>query len=508
MPGATNSAAARPLDPSPSPRRPDHEVAIVGAGFSGIGAAIKLDQAGIEDSVLLEAGDGIGGAWHWNTYPGVCVDIPSPSYQFSFEQRDDWSKTYALGSELKDYAESCADRYGLRSRIRLNTLVNGATFDERSDLWELSIADGRTLTARFVVGATGVFSQPKPPEIDGLDSFAGTVMHTARWDHSQDLSGRRVAIIGTGASAVQVIPSIAREVQRLTVFQRTPIWCLPKPDKPREEWLLAGFPGAGLIRRLASQLFVELTFPLPAHFDGVIPLAKLGERAGRKHLRDQVHDPALREKLTPDYTLGCKRPGFSNDYLPTFNRENVDLVTETIEEIVPTGVRTADGAEHEVDTLILATGFRVFDRGNMPPYPVLGRDGVNLERWWDENRFQAYQGVSVPGFPNLFAILGPYAYNGASYFTLIENQSRHIVRCLTRARDQGATSVEVREEANRRYFESMLGRRKNQVFFRGSCANANSYYFDRHGDAPFRASPTLEAAWTSARFDLDDYAFA
>ena len=489
-------------------RRPDHEIAIVGAGFSGIGAAIKLDQAGFGDSVLLEAGDGVGGAWHWNTYPGICVDIPSPSYQFSFEQRDDWSRTYAPGAELKEYAESCVDRYGLRSRIRLNSKVDGAAFDEESSLWELSIAGGPTLTARYVVGATGVFAQPKPPDVSGLDAFDGKVMHTARWDHSHDLGGRRVAIIGTGASAVQVIPSIAPEVRRLTVFQRTPIWCLPKPDKPREQWRLDGFPGAGRIRRLASQAFVELTFPLPAHFDGVIPLAKIGERAGRKFLREQVRDPELREKLTPRYTLGCKRPGFDNDYLRTFNRDNVDLITEPIEEITPGAIRTADGSEHEADTLILATGFKVFDHGNMPPYPVLGRDAVSLEGWWDENRYQAYQGVSVPGFPNLFAILGPYAYNGASYFTLIENQSRHIVRCLKRARKDRATSVEVRPEANRRYFESMLSRRKNQVFFRGSCGTANSYYFDRHGDAPFRASPTLEAAWRSAHFDLDDYAFA
>ncbi len=489
-------------------RGPDHEVAIVGAGFSGIGAGIKLDEAGIHDSVLLEAGDGVGGAWHWNTYPGVCVDIPSPSYQFSFEQRDDWSKTYAPGDELKDYAEDIVDRYALRSRIRLNTEINGAAFDEESDLWELSTKDGGSITARYVVGATGVFSQPKPPDVEGLDSFEGTVMHTARWDHDHDLRGERVAIIGTGASAVQVIPSIAPEVEKLVVFQRTPIWCLPKPDKSRDEWLIDGFPGAGLLRRLASQAFVELTFPLPAHFDGVVPLAKLGERAGRTHLRKQVHDPVLRDKLTPRYSLGCKRPGFSNDYLPTFNRSNVELETDAIEAITPTGLRTAGGAEHEVDTLILATGFKVFERGNMPPYPVVGRDGLDLERWWDENRFQAYQGVSMPGFPNLFTILGPYAYNGASYFTLIENQSKHIVRCLRQARRTGATSVEVTPDANRRYFESQLSRRKNQVFFRGSCGTANSYYFDHHGDAPFRASPTFEAAWRSAHFDLGDYRFA
>ncbi len=490
--------------------QPDHDVAVIGGGFSGIGTAIKLDQAGIGDWVVLEEGDGVGGAWHWNTYPGVGVDIPSFSYQFSFEQRADWSRVYAPGRELKDYAEHCVDAYGLRPRIRLNSKVTGARFDDEHHLWHLETAVGSTITARFVVGATGVFTQPKPPDIPGLDSFAGSVMHTARWDHEQDLRGRKVAIIGTGASAVQVIPSIAPEVEKLVVFQRTPIWCLPKPDArigPRLRQLLRGVPGAQGVARVLSQTFVELNFPLPAHFHGVIPFASGAERIGHRHLRRQVRDPLVREKLTPRYGLGCKRPSFSNKYLATFNRANVRLETNSIAAITPSGVRTTDGANHEVDTLILATGFQVFDRGNMPPFPVHGSDGVELAQWWDTNRFQAYEGVSVPGFPNWFLILGPYGFNGASYFTLIENQARHIVRCLRRARSTGSTSVEVSREANQRYFETMLGRRSRQVFFRDSCSTANSYYFDSHGDAPFRSATTLEVAWHSARFDLDDYRF-
>jgi cation diffusion facilitator CzcD-associated flavoprotein CzcO len=488
--------------------QPDHQVAVVGGGFSGIGTAIKLDQAGIDDWVVLEAGDGVGGAWHWNTYPGIGVDIPSFSYQFSFEQRSDWSRVYAPGNELKAYAEHCVDSYGLRSRIRLNAEVTGATFDDEHHFWRLEMAEGPAVTARFIVGATGVFTKPKPPDIKGVDSFAGTVMHTARWDHDQDLRGKRVAIIGTGASAVQVIPSIAPEVEKLTVLQRTPIWCLPKPDapiRPRTQELLRRIPGAQQAVRALSQLYVELNFPLPAHFHGVLPLAQGGERVGLRHLR-QVRDPVVREKLTPHYGLGCKRPSFSNEYLPAFNRPNVYLETSTIEQITSSTVRTAD-AEHEIDVLILATGFQVFEKGNMPAYPVRGSDGVELGEWWEENRSQAYEGVSVPGFPNMFMILGPYGFNGASYFTLIENQARHIVRCLRRARSSGSTSIEIRSEANQRYFEKMLGRRDRQVFFSGTCATANSYYFDDHGDAPFRASPTVEVAWRSAHFDLDDYRF-
>ncbi|MGI9085561.1 MAG: flavin-containing monooxygenase [Aeromicrobium sp.] len=488
---------------------PDHEVVIVGGGFSGIGAAIGLDRAGFGDFVMLEEGDGIGGAWHWNTYPGVAVDIPSFSYQFSFEQRDTWSRVYAPGRELKAYAEHCMDKYDLRRRTRLNTRIVGATFDDEQHHWRLETADGNTISARFVVGATGVLTKPKPPTIDGLDDFQGTVMHTARWDHDVDLRGKRVAIIGTGASAVQVIPSIAPDVEHLTVFQRTPIWCLPKPDAalPAPARLALRIPGAKRASRLVSQAFVELNFPLPAHYNRVLRIAIAGERLGLRHLRQSVHDPAVRQKLTPAYALGCKRPSFSNDYLLAFNREKVQLETSPIDTITASGVRTADGAEHDVDVLILATGFKVFETGNMPPFPIRGAGGLDLETWWDENRFQAYQGVSVPGFPNFFTILGPYGYNGSSYFNLIETQTAHIVRCLRRGRKLEATRIEVTGEANASYFASVLGRRKNQVFWQDSCAQANSYYFDAHGDVPFRPSPTLETMWTSRRFDLDSYDF-
>ncbi|MFD6070519.1 MULTISPECIES: flavin-containing monooxygenase [Amycolatopsis] len=490
---------------------PDHEIAIIGGGFSGIGAAILLHRAGFEDFLMLEEGDGVGGAWHWNTYPGVAVDIPSFSYQFSFEQISGWSRVYAPGRELKAYADYCVDKYDIRRRTRLGSKVVSAAFDDETHLWRLETADGWSMTARFVVGATGVLTQPKPPDIAGLDGFRGTVMHTARWDHGVDLRGKRVAVVGTGASAVQVIPSIAPETGHLTVFQRTPIWCLPKPDAvlPRPARLaLRRLPGAKLVSRLASQALVEVTFPLAAHFHNLLPTAGAGERIGRAHLRRAVKDPVTREKLTPRYALGCKRPSFSNEYLQTFDRDNVTLETTSIDAITGSGVRTTDGTEHPVDVLVLATGFKVFEKGNMPAFTVRGSGGADLEKFWAENRFQAYQGVSVPGFPNFFTILGPYGYNGSSYFNLIETQTAHIVRCLRNARKTGATRVEVTHEANDRYFRTMLERRKHQVFFQDSCSLANSYYFDANGDVPFRASPTLETMVTSRFFDLDDYAFA
>jgi cation diffusion facilitator CzcD-associated flavoprotein CzcO len=485
---------------------PDHEVVVVGAGFSGIGAAIKLGHAGFDDYLVVDEGDGVGGAWHWNTYPGVAVDIPSFSYQFSFEKRADWSRVYAPGSELKAYAEHCVDKYDVRRRLRLNTRVTEATFDEADHVWRLQTDAGDEITARFVIGASGALSQPKLPDIEGLEDYRGIAMHTARWDHSIDLSGKRVAIVGTGASAIQIIPSIAPVVEHLTVFQRTPIWCLPKPDRAlsgRERWVLEHVPGARLATRILSQLFVELNFPLPAHFYGIVPLAERGEAVAKAVLRKQVHDPDVRDKLTPRYGLGCKRPSFSNEYLPTFNRDNVLLETTPIDRVTAAGVRTTDGVEHEVDVLLLATGFKVFE----PSFPIYGVGGVELDDWWDQNRAQAYEGVSVPEFPNMFSIIGPYGFNGASFFILIETQMRHITRCLRRARETGASRVEIRPEANERYFKQMLSRRHNQIFFRDACATANSYYFDRHGDVPFRASPSLETIWRSARFDLDDYRF-
>ncbi|NKY47872.1 flavin-containing monooxygenase [Nocardia cerradoensis] len=488
----------------------DHEVIIVGAGFSGIGVAIALRKAGFRDFLIVDDADGVGGTWHWNTYPGIAVDIPSFSYQYSFEQSSRWSRIYAPGRELKDYAEHCVDKYGLRPRIRFSTTITAAEFDEDASVWTLRTGDGETLTARYVIGATGVLTRPKLPDIPGVESFSGLTMHTSRWDHARDLRGKRVAIIGTGASAVQVIPSIAPDVAELTVFQRTPIWCLPRPDTTLPtpaRWALRYLPGGQAISRLASQAFVELTFPLSAHYYSNLPLARLGERSGLAHLRRQVHDPAVRDKLTPRYALGCKRPGFSNDYLPTFNRDNVTLETDPIAEITPTGVRTAAGTEYPADVLILATGFKVMESGNMPTFDMTGVGGRDLEKWWDENRLQAYEGVSVPGFPNFFSIIGPYGYNGASYFTLIEMQTSHILRLLRHARGKRAHRIEVTAAANERYFREMLERRGGQVFWQDSCAISNSYYFDKHGDVPLKPMSTVEAAWRATHFDLGDYTF-
>ncbi|MGP4053277.1 flavin-containing monooxygenase [Mycobacterium sp. 4D054] len=492
---------------------PDCETVIVGAGFSGIGTAIRLDRSGMPDYLVVEAGDEPGGTWYWNTYPGIAVDIPSFSYQFSFEQSTDWSRTYAPGHELQAYAEHCVDKYGLRPKMRFGTTVRSADFDDAEGFWRLSLlsADGPgTLTARYLVNAAGALTVPNLPDIPGVDTFDGVTMHTARWDHDQDLRGKRVAVIGTGASAVQVIPEIAPIVEQLTVFQRTPIWCFPKFDVPlsRTARLMMRLPLGRTVQRLLSQTYVELTFPLAAQYFTVNPMAKRMGAVGEAYLRKQVHDPVVRDKLTPRYAVGCKRPGFHNTYLSTFNRDNVELVTEPIDKITGSGVATTDGTSYDVDVQILATGFKVLDIDNIPPYSVTGPNGRSLARFWDENRLQAYEGVTVPGFPNFFTVFGPYGYVGSSYFALIEAQTRHIVRCLDTARRRGATRVEVRREANDRYFAEMMRKRHRQIFWQDTCRLANSYYFDSHGDVPLRPASTLEAYWRSRRFPIDDYEFA
>ncbi|WP_151798769.1 flavin-containing monooxygenase, partial [Acinetobacter bereziniae] len=400
-----------------------HEIVIVGAGFSGIGTAIALCKAGFEDILILDDATGPGGVWHWNTYPGVAVDIPSFSYQFSFEQGNSWFRSYAPGKELKGYAEKCVAKYNLAELFRFNTHVQKAVFDENESLYHLETSGGN-LTTRWLIHAGGPLSQPKLPDITGIQSFKGKMMHTSRWDHSVDLTGKHVGIIGTGATAVQVIPAIAPKVKKLTVFQRTPIWCLPKPDFPLSENARRGLkslPGVKATSRLVSQVFVELTFPVMAHYHSLIPGTELIEKAARAYVNSQVNDSEIRKKLTPNYAIGCKRPSFHNCYLKTFNRDNVALETSSIIEITPKGIRTSNGVEHELDVLILATGFKVTDKDALPTYAAFGRNGINLANDWEENRLRSYQGITVAGFPNIFTIFGPYGYNGASFFTLIEN---------------------------------------------------------------------------------------
>jgi len=491
---------------------PDHEVAIVGSGFSGIGAAIKLREMGLHDFAILEKADDIGGTWRDNHYPGLVVDMPSFIYSYPFEMSPEWSRVYPARDEIKAYADHCVEKYGLRTHLRFGKEVSRCAYDEAGNRWRIQLATGDSLTARYLVSASGLLVEPRLPEIDGIADFEGKRIHSARWDHDYDLDGKRVAVIGTGASAVQVIPAIVDRVARLDVYQRTAIWMMARPDAAIGEGLQRLFRRAPFLQRgvrLLLNAMVELTMgPAFVHYTRFPWMFRTLERSLEASIRRQVHDHETQEKLIPDYSFFCKRPSFSNDYYPVFNREHVELITEPIERIGKQGIRTRDGREREIDALICATGYSVFDRSCLPNFEVEGRGGRNLGDFWERERFQAYEGASVPGFPNFFLFMGPYSAAGASYFTMIDTQSRHLVRCLREARRSGANYIEVREEAHEENFRKVLRRRESTVLFGGRCATSNSYYFDAQGDTPSLRPVTGFEHWLKSwTFPLSDYRF-
>ncbi|WP_067539758.1 flavin-containing monooxygenase [Nocardia crassostreae] len=496
---------------APAGGRADREVIVVGAGFGGIGTGIALQRKGIHDFVIVDKWYRVVGTWHANTYPGVAVDIPSLIYSFSYEQRGDWSRIFAPGNELRDYAESMVDKYGLRDKLRMNTTIVAADFDDRNILWRLTTDGGREITGRYVVLAIGGLERPKMPDIEGLQDFGGVLVHTAMWDHDVVLRDKRVAVIGTGATALQLIPAIVDETRHLTVFQRTPIWVFPKSDTavgPLGRQVL-GNRRIRSVLRLAGNLGTELA--MSGMVAGPRWLTEGGRRLAeipvRQWMRRQVADPALRERLMPKYGLGCKRPSMSNDYLKTFNRTDVSLVTDSIDRITERGVVTADGREHEIDVLVCATGFKLWEQGAVPPFPVRGREGKDLQRFWDEHRYQSYQGVSVPGFPNAFTITGPYGFVLGSYIWMIESTAAHLSRAIAEANRRGATEIEIRQQAHDEYFAACLRRQQKNFLFTPVCAGSNTYYIDNHGDSPFRPSTHGEMYWQNRHFDLDVYRY-
>jgi cation diffusion facilitator CzcD-associated flavoprotein CzcO len=489
-----------------------HDAVIVGAGFGGMGAAIALKRLGIDDIVIVEREQRLGGTWHVNHYPGLAVDIPSVTYSYSFEPNPYWSRLFAPGPELARYAEHVADKYDLRRHMRMGAQVESAHWDDDTDRWTVHLEGGEAIAARYLLTATGFLSQPHRPDIPGIESFAGRVIHTSAWDDEYDLTGKRAAVIGTGATAVQLIPEIAPLLAELTVFQRTAIWVTPKQDVEiprRVQKLFARVPLTQRAARLVSTSILELLMIgavlrfRQAHF-----LNEAAARMAKAHLRRQVHDPELRRKLTPDYDFGCKRPTLSNTYYPTFNRPNVHLETSTIERIEPTAIVTVDGTRTEIDTLVLATGYNIWDI-NFPAFEVIGRDGRDLGAWWRATRFQAYEGVAVPGFPNFLTLASPYSYSGLSYFTTIETEMRHITRLFRELRRRAAETFEVTEDANARFLDRVTRKLGDSVFYLGSCATARSYYFDPHGEASILRPTSTISAWREAdRFALDDYAYA
>jgi cation diffusion facilitator CzcD-associated flavoprotein CzcO len=485
------------------------DVVIVGAGFGGMGAAIQLKRMGYENFTILDREDDLGGTWHVNRYPGLAVDIPSTTYSYWFEPNPYWSRLFAPGDELKRYADHVADKYDVRRHMRFNTSVEGARWDQEAQLWQVALAGGETLTTRFLITATGFLSQPHTPDIPGIASFDGKVIHTTAWDDGYDFDGRRVAIIGTGATAVQLIPELAAEVADLTVYQRTATHVVPRFDFPISEPVQRLFARVPLIQRafrwVTDTLFELMMVSAVLNYRYFRRLNIGAADLAKNNRFVAIRDKELRRKLTPDYDFGCKRPTYSNTYYRAFTKPHVHLETDGIERIEPDGIITADGHKTKIDTLVLATGFDMWD-ANFPAIEVIGRSGRNLGKWWRENRFQAYQGLSIPYFPNLLSLASPYAFSGLSFFNTMEYQMRHMDRLFGELHRLGGTTFEVTEEANTRFLDRMTERLDNSVFYRGDCANSRSYYFNPSGEASLlRPTSTANAVRDGSQFPLSDY---
>ena len=469
-----------------------------------MGVAIALQKAGFEDFVILERATDLGGTWRDNTYPGLTVDVPVFTYCYSFEPNPDWSSLFAPQPEVQAYAQRCADKYGIRRFIEFGQSVHEAVYDQAANRWNIHLDGGRVLSCRYLVNCSGLYSLAKWPDIEGIDDFQGHRLHTTKWDDTYELTGKRVAIIGTGSTAVQLLPEIVERVEHLDVYQRRPIWLLPKPDvkfSERAKRRFRRFPILQRLARLSVSAFTDLLFaPSLVKYPRLGWLPRGIERLGIRHIRKQIDDPELQQKLTPDFAYGCKRPSFSNTFYPIFNRPDVALVTDTIDHIDGDGIVTVDGQHRPADVLICATGFALWDRECLPTYDVVGRAGVELRDFWQEHRFQAFRGATVPGFPNFFLILGPYSQTTSSYFGMIENQTRHLLRCLGEARRRGATCIEVTQRSHDRDFAKMTKQKPKVIYFAGNCATSNTIYVDHHGDAPFQRPVVNATAWWQSHF--------
>jgi len=485
------------------------KVLIIGTGFAGLGMAIRLKQAGFhargsggvpqEELTVLERAGDVGGTWRDNTYPGAACDVPSHLYSFSFAPNPDWSRSFSPQAEIQEYLRRTATDFGVRPHIRFHHEVQGAAWDETERCWRVRTNHG-DFEADVLISATGALSDPAVPALPGLDRFEGTVFHSAQWRHDHDLTGRRVAVVGTGASAIQFVPQIQPNVAHLTVFQRTPPWILPRWDRgfrPVERWAFRHLP---LVQRLARAGIYWGREQMVAGFVFAPNLMRVAERLARKHLERSVPDPGLRAKLTPDYRIGCKRILISNDYLPALTEPNVDLVAAGLTEVRARSVVAADGTEHEVDTIIFGTGFHVTD---IPVADrIVGRGGIALKERWAEG-MRAYKGTAVAGFPNLFLLVGPNTGLGhSSQVFMIESQIAY-VRDAVQHIERTGDVMEVREEAETAWDSGVQQAMGRTVWTTGGCA---SWYLDERGrNTTLWPGSTWRFRRHTARFDADAY---
>lgn len=511
-------------------KAPDHEVLIIGTGFAGLGMAIQLKKAGFDSFTLLEKERDVGGTWLVNNYPGCACDVQSHMYSFSFEPNPDWSREFATQPEILAYLRRCADKYALRPRVQFNTQAISASYDEEACVWHVRIADAeqvgafmaardikpgdalpvsdaafpatRVVTARVVVSGMGGLSTPAYPNLKGLKSFQGKTFHSQRWDHDYDLQGKRVAVIGTGASAIQFVPEIQAKVGRLDLYQRTPPWIFPKPDRQitaKERWWFRNVPVTRLARRLKLYTLLEsraIAFVVNPK------LTKQAEKFALSYLRRRISDPVLREKVTPKYAMGCKRVLMSKNWYPAISQPNVDVITTGIREVRESSVVDQDGVEREVDAIIFGTGFRISEL--VPRGVIQGRNGVDLIDSWTHGP-EAYKGTTVAGFPNMFLLVGPntgLGHNSIVY--MIEAQVSYVMDALKHMRDKGLREIEVRRVAQDKFNEELQKKSKATVWETGGCS---SYYLHPETGKNIAVWPdfTFRFRWATRRFDVANY---
>lgn len=478
----------------------DH-VVIIGSGFAGLAMAIRLKQAGIDDFTILEQASGVGGVWRDNHYPGVACDVESHLYSFSFEPNPKWTRQFAPRAEILAYLEHCATKYGIRPHIRFDCAAKRATFDDASGTWTLETSDGKTLRARVVVSGSGhALSRPVYPDIPGLDAFEGKKMHSARWDDDYALEGKSVAVIGTGASAIQIVPNIAPKVGKLAVYQRTAPWILPKPDHAIPQATRERFARFPFLQTLARDGIYWRRELMALGFVVEPRILKIAERLALRYMHKQVKDPALRAKLTPSYRLGCKRVLPTNDYYPAMCRDNVELVTCGIAEVRAHSIVTKDGKERNVDAIVCATGFEAAEA--VAPFEVRGRGGRNLNDAW-KGGIEAYLGASIAGFPNLFLLLGPNTGLGhSSMVFMIESQVAYVLDAIETMRAHNLKLVDVRPDTQSKYNARLQERLADTVWASG-CA---SWYRAHDGrNTTLWPGFTFEFRLRTRRFDADRY---
>lgn len=472
---------------------------IIGAGFAGVGMAIRLLGEGERDFVVLEKASGVGGTWRDNTYPGCQCDVPSNLYSFSFAPNPNWSRDFAWQSEILEYLEGCVDQHGVRSHLSFDTEVIRAAWDEERQRWRIETNRG-TMTADVLVSGHGGLSAPASPNLPGIGKFEGKVFHSASFRHDEPLEGKRVAVIGTGASAIQIVPSIQPRVAQMTVFQRTPPWIVPRFDEPfsaRRRWLWRTFPFLQRLDRLRIYLLRELLVLAMVFFPRLLGWL---EFVARKHLEMQVTDPELRKKLLPGYSIGCKRMLLSNDYYPALCQPNSRLVTSSIREVTAKGIITDDGQFHEVDVIVLCTGFKVTD------HPIIhcfyGRDGRTLAKHWARGAF-TYLGASVPGFPNLFLMTGPYTAVGhTSIIYMLEAQFDYVLGALREMKKRDVGAFDVRS-ATLAAFVGEMDRKQAGSVWNSGC---KSWYLDAEGrNTTVWPSFTFRFRARTRRFDPTAY---